>query len=841
LLEKYTPLYLKYRPQSLAELVGQHSVAQTLINAIEHDRICHAYLFTGPRGTGKTSSARILAKSLNCEKGPTVTPCQTCSQCIEIKDGNSPAVFELDAASNNSVDDARALIERAPLVAQGGRHKLYIIDECHMLTKEAFNALLKTIEEPPPGVIFVLATTEEHKVPPTIVSRCQRLMFKLVNQDELKVHLRNVAEKESINIDEDALELVARRSGGGLRDALGLLDQAGLLSTSEKPVGVSDLLSLLGAVQEDVLLQISAGIRDKDGSAVLSSIHSLLVDGREPAVLIQEMAKHFLNLARSCYNLSAKKSQGNHSAHPILGSPSYLAGLTEQAESYDPTEIAQIVELLDKLEQNVRRSSQPAMNLEMGLLSICHRHEIRMLHELEDRLAKLEGAMTDNGIEMPSSRTTSHGASQGAARTPSQSAAAGLHAPGRPAATPSYAQASPPAAYKAPQAAQAAPSYAQPAPVASSPVAPPPVPPSPTVSVTPATPPTVASAPAASPAEPASPAAQPVPPAAALSLGDDEDEYVPDSSDDRDDEDAVSGAPSVAQVVAPTYPTSSPEPADAPPALSTHAPTTPAPSGTTPAARPVPQPQSAPAESTSSLSSSNVSNTELDELWSDITEALQGRHLPTYSILTTCAFPVSFDREKADLVIGVRKDHFLKMIENKSEHIKGAFASITGKTITVRVKVIGEDGPGSGPAPRPNARPAPAAASGHGSGSGPSSGGGGEPRPSSRAPGSAGGEESDRVDAQRQTVEASTGDGVQSRSSAQVDARAGQRNEPQRQQAQSNPAMTATMDRPEPAVDRKPDHNAARRAPNVAAGASDSGLVSDAYRIFEGPGSRLLN
>ena len=258
LLEKYTPLYLKYRPQSLAELVGQHSVAQTLINAIEHDRICHAYLFTGPRGTGKTSSARILAKSLNCEKGPTVTPCQICSQCIEIKEGNSPAVFELDAASNNSVDDARALIERAPLVAQGGRHKLYIIDECHMLTKEAFNALLKTIEEPPPGVIFVLATTEEHKVPPTIVSRCQRLMFKLVNQDELKVHLRNVAKIESINIDEDALELVARRSGGGLRDALGLLDQAGLLSTSEKPVGVSDLLSLLGAVQEDVLLQISA-------------------------------------------------------------------------------------------------------------------------------------------------------------------------------------------------------------------------------------------------------------------------------------------------------------------------------------------------------------------------------------------------------------------------------------------------------------------------------------------------------------------------------------------------------------------------------------------------------
>src|SRR5271170_7962095 len=196
----YQPLFLKYRPQALADLIGQDSVAKTLANAIEHDRIFHAYLFTGPRGTGKTSSARILAKSLNCVQGPTISPCQVCASCEEIRQGISSSVFEIDAASNNSVDDARALIERAPLVAQGGRYKLYIIDECHMLTKEAFNALLKTIEEPPPMVVFILATTEEHKVPPTIVSRCQRLMFKLVTQKELKSHLRQVANQESINI-----------------------------------------------------------------------------------------------------------------------------------------------------------------------------------------------------------------------------------------------------------------------------------------------------------------------------------------------------------------------------------------------------------------------------------------------------------------------------------------------------------------------------------------------------------------------------------------------------------------------------------------------------------------
>ncbi len=174
----------------------------------------------------------------------------TCTSCVEVKQVNSPAVIEIDAASHNSVDDARLLIERAPLVTVGGsNYKIYIIDECHMLTKEAFNALLKTIEEPPPNVIFILATTEEHKVPPTIISRCQRLMFKLINHDELARYLRQVATKEDINIDTPAIDLIARRSGGGLRDALGLLDQASLLATSEKQVQLYDLLLLLGSVK----------------------------------------------------------------------------------------------------------------------------------------------------------------------------------------------------------------------------------------------------------------------------------------------------------------------------------------------------------------------------------------------------------------------------------------------------------------------------------------------------------------------------------------------------------------------------------------------------------------
>lgn len=390
-LKRHEPLYLKHRPQALDQLVGQTAVLRTLTNAINNDRISHAYLFTGPRGTGKTSTARILAKSLNCKAfdKATVSPCLECASCLEIKQGNSPAVFEIDAASNNSVDDARVLIERAPLVAPGARYKVYIIDECHMLTKEAFNALLKTIEDPPPNVVFVLATTEEHKVIPTIVSRCQRLMFRLVTHEDLIGHLRNVADQERIEVTDRAIDFVARRSGGGLRDALGLLDQASLLSAPGQPVDVTDLLSLLGALHEDVLLQMSDHILNRRGHELLSAAASLLHEGREPAVVVQELSRHFLNLAKASY-LSDTPDREASASSLIIGSPNYLSGLWEQAPKFERSELSQLVEALDRLEGTCRRTTQPAMHLEVGLLSLCHRQDMILIRELADRVAKLE-------------------------------------------------------------------------------------------------------------------------------------------------------------------------------------------------------------------------------------------------------------------------------------------------------------------------------------------------------------------------------------------------------------------------------------------------------------------
>ncbi|MEW5820224.1 MAG: DNA polymerase III subunit gamma/tau [Cyanobacteriota bacterium] len=391
MLQTYVPLYRKYRPQTFKDLVGQGSIAQTLSNAILNNKIAHAYLFTGPRGTGKTSSARILAKSLNCEKGPTPEPCGVCSSCHNVTDGTAIDVIEIDAASNSSVHDARELIEKVHYASVAGRYKIYIIDEVHMLSSAAFNALLKTLEEPPSKVIFVLATTELHKVLETIISRCQRFDFRRVSQKAIVERLKYISEVENIKISEDALNLIARRSSGGLRDAVGLLDQISVLSDLNQCISIKDVLSLIGALPEDMLVDLSEAIADNNGAEILKITNDIMSLGSEPIQIIKELTIHFRNLLIA--------STVKDDIRDIIdASEEFYDELRKIAAKFKQIEIAQIIDRLAYTERMVRNASQPTLWLEVGLLSICYRHDILILEDLQKRVEELECIVASGNV-----------------------------------------------------------------------------------------------------------------------------------------------------------------------------------------------------------------------------------------------------------------------------------------------------------------------------------------------------------------------------------------------------------------------------------------------------------
>ncbi|MEG4960431.1 MULTISPECIES: DNA polymerase III subunit gamma/tau [unclassified Microcoleus] len=291
----YEPLHHKYRPQTFAELVGQEAIAQTLTSAILQERIAPAYLFTGPRGTGKTSSARIFAKSLNCIStvAPTPTPCGKCNVCQEIARGSTLDVIEIDAASNTGVDNIRDLIERAQFAPVQCRYKVYVIDEVHMLSTQAFNALLKTLEEPPDRVVFVLATTDPQRVLPTIISRCQKFDFRRIPLDSMTAHLHKIAKLENINIASDAVQMVAQIAQGGLRDAESLLDQ---LSLFPGQVTVEKVWDLVGAVPENDLMDLLQAIDTDNATALIDMTRHLMDRGREPLIVLQSLASFYRDL-----------------------------------------------------------------------------------------------------------------------------------------------------------------------------------------------------------------------------------------------------------------------------------------------------------------------------------------------------------------------------------------------------------------------------------------------------------------------------------------------------------------------------------------------------------------
>ncbi|MES3628630.1 MAG: DNA polymerase III subunit gamma/tau [Longimonas sp.] len=388
--DRYLVTARKYRPAVFSDLVAQDHVADTLKNAIRLDRLAHAYLFSGPRGVGKTTAARILAKAINCEtpleeRPDSAEPCRTCDSCKSFEEGRSLNIFEIDAASNNKVDDIRELRESVRIPPQGSQKKVYIIDEVHMLSNAAFNALLKTLEEPPPHVLFIFATTEPHKVLPTILSRCQRFDFRRIPVPRIVTRLQHICENEGITADEESLMLIARKGDGALRDALSAFDQA--VSLCGDTLTYSELAQALGVVDRDLFFQLVDHVANSDSGGVLQLVQRVMSTGYDLQEFLAGLTEHLRHLL-------VAHTLGPDALSDIAASsrPRYV----ESSNRFSEADLLRLLMIVGEAETDVKQSSQPRLKLELALLNMAHLSRAGDLQEALNQLSTLQ-AHAENG------------------------------------------------------------------------------------------------------------------------------------------------------------------------------------------------------------------------------------------------------------------------------------------------------------------------------------------------------------------------------------------------------------------------------------------------------------
>ena len=384
----YVALYRKFRPAEFSEVKGQEHIVTTLQNQIKANRIGHAYLFCGTRGTGKTSIAKIFAKAVNCESPIDGSPCGVCQTCKNISAGASMNVIEIDAASNNGVDNIREIRENVAYSPTEGKYKVYIIDEVHMLSIGAFNALLKTLEEPPEYVIFILATTEAHKIPITILSRCQRYDFKRITAETICDRLRELMEKEAVDVEEKALRYVAKAADGSMRDALSLLDQCIAFYLGKK-LTYDNVLEVLGALDTDVYSSLLRKIIRKDIPAVMADVESIVMQGRELPQFVTEFIQYLRNLM---FVQSA-----DHLEDFLEVSTENLAQLKEEAKMLDTESLMRYIRVFSELSGQIKYSTQKRVLIEVALIKLCKPQMEKNYDSILDRLHAIEEQL-ENGV-----------------------------------------------------------------------------------------------------------------------------------------------------------------------------------------------------------------------------------------------------------------------------------------------------------------------------------------------------------------------------------------------------------------------------------------------------------